>query len=252
MVNSVYSFMRTRTAKTFIQPHAHDRHEFVYFFSGKGTLTIENTNYTFAAGSYYFLTPETTHSELYENTGKSLVLWFNLPENTSISSIVQDNTKLNLDDLSTQIRQELKTRLYGYDLIVDAITAKITVLIGRQQNSKTVNTGYGLQNTLAYIDEYYMTSIKISELAEQCGYSVDHYRVLFKNLTKLNPKDYILAKRLKLAKNLLGKTSLSIAEICRRCGFEYYSQFMKFFTSHIGVTPTEYRKSLPQRNTQQK
>lgn len=87
-----------------------------------------------------------------------------------------------------------------------------------------------------------MTSIKISDLASQCGYSVDHYRLLFKKMTAQNPKDYILSKRLKLAKKLLNESKMTIEDISIQCGFEYYSQFMMFFKNKIGMTPSQYRK----------
>lgn len=242
MIKSAYSFMRTRSAKTHIQSHSHDRYEFVYFFNGKGTLEYENKAFTFTPNSYYLMVPNTLHSELYENTGKSLVLWFNLTEEFSIKSVAQYDIALNLNKLAEQIRQEMHERLHKHDLIIDALMSEITVLVARQQYSKSGDSVHMLQNTINYIDEYYMTAIKISDLAEECGYSVDHYRLLFHKMTKQNPKDYILSKRLKMAKKLLNESRMSISDICFSCGFEYYSQFIIFFKNKMGMTPNEYRK----------
>lgn len=145
MVNSSYSFMRTRKAKTYIQKHMHNRYEFVYFFTGKGLLEFENKLFHFTPNSYYFMRPNVLHSELYENTGKSLVLWFNIPEEFEIKTMAQNDALLNLNSLAEKIRNEMKNNLYRHDLIINALMSEIAVLLARQQYFKTNETGHVLK-----------------------------------------------------------------------------------------------------------
>ena len=43
-----YSFTQKREKKFEIKPHVHDKFEFVYFFSGKGTIKYKNKVFDFA------------------------------------------------------------------------------------------------------------------------------------------------------------------------------------------------------------
>ena len=54
--------------------------------------------------------------------------------------------------------------------------------------------------------------------------------------------DYVIEKRLSLAKNLLRKTDMSIVEIAERSGFSYSSYFVRLFKKKTGITPQQYRE----------
>ena len=45
-----------------------------------------------------------------------------------------------------------------------------------------------------------------------------------------------------MAKRLLVETNNSVSLIAEKCGYENDSYFMRQFKSHIGITPSEYRK----------
>ena len=118
---------------------------------------------------------------------------------------------------------------------------QILTMISRIMHMKTGVSDNGLQDSILYVDQYFMTDIRVDDLAKDCGYSSDHYRFLFKQATGVAPKQYILNKRISLAKKLLKGKDLSISEISVRCGFESYSQFMTFFKKKTGLTPNKYR-----------
>ena len=53
--------------------------------------------------------------------------------------------------------------------------------------------------------------------------------------------DYIIKKRLELAKMLLEQNKLSITMISARVGYNNYSYFTKMFKKMYGMTPREYQ-----------
>jgi AraC family transcriptional regulator len=59
----------------------------------------------------------------------------------------------------------------------------------------------------------------------------------------LAPHQYVIARRLELAKRLLLTTRLNVAEIAWSIGYENISHFRRLFTGHIGVTPGEIRRA---------
>lgn len=236
--------MRSRTAKTKIAMHGHKTYEFVYFFSGRGLLEFDDTSFEFSSGTYYLMQPQKQHSEFYFNTGKSLVIQFDLPADMGLLiPIAQNDVSLNLYPLLERIRNELREKQYGYNDLVEGLTAEIVILLSRQRHVKDKQPDQSLPNVIAYIDEYYMTSLNIKELAAECNYSEDHFRILFNAITGKNPKEYILSKRIKLAKKQLKETKFALKDISENCGFEYYTHFTMAFKKRTGFTPAQYRNA---------
>ena len=164
----------------------------MYFFSGEGTITFNKTKHKFKQGSYYIMKPGTIHSEEHDATGTSLVVWFKPLKELELDNFIQNDSKLNLLPEVLKIKNELEKQAYGYKEAIDIITKEISLYISRQQHTKKSENVHDIQGSIDYIDEYFMTQIKISELADDCSYSEDHFRILFKEKTGLNPKNYML------------------------------------------------------------
>jgi AraC-like DNA-binding protein len=82
---------------------------------------------------------------------------------------------------------------------------------------------------------------KISELAIGSGYSVDHFIRRFRNLKGITPKDFLLAERMNLARNLLRFSGHSVERIAGLCGFSDLFSFSKAFKKRTGVSPRDFR-----------
>ena len=244
MLNILISFMRSRKAQTKVSIHSHKAYEFVYFFSGKGVLEYDENSFEFSKGSYYLMEPEKKHSEFYYNTGKSLVIQFESPEDLPVLSLAQKDDKLNLYPISERIHLELTDQQYGFFSLIQGLTNEIIILLSRQHHAHIQKNDLQLHQAISYIDEYFMTSININEIATECHYSNDHFRILFKNITGKLPKDYIVAKRIKLAKQQLRETDYSLQTIASNCGFEYYTHFTMTFKKKTGFTPGDYRSKF--------
>lgn len=234
-------FFESRMKGFIVSPHAHDRYEFIYFLSGSGQLHFDKQTFHFRKNSYFLMHPHTVHDESYDEASDILVCWFDLPHTFKINSDARQDTTLDIYRLVEQISKELQKHSHGFSRMVNALIEQITVLVSRVQHPDEQDASHILQTSVEYINEYYMTPIKIENLAKTCGYGCDQYRLLFKRITKMLPKEYILNKRLDLAKDFLIKTELSVSEICFRCGFDYESHFSSFFKKTIGVSPLEYR-----------
>ena len=69
-----------------------------------------------------------------------------------------------------------------------------------------------------------------------------HFARQFKAATGLPPHQYVTARRVERAKQLLqGAGGLSLAEVAARAGFSDQSQFTRHFKRHVGVTPGRFR-----------
>lgn len=85
-------------------------------------------------------------------------------------------------------------------------------------------------------------NLQRDELAAMVHVSSGYLGRIFKKQTGLALTDYIIKKRIVVAKQLLVKTSLSITDISARVGITYSSYFTKIFKEQVGLTPQEYRQ----------
>lgn len=93
-----------------------------------------------------------------------------------------------------------------------------------------------------YIDEHLTDKIKRTDVAEHVALSENYLSKLFHRETGYSLSDYILEKRITLAKKLLSQTKLSISDIGAAVGYDASAHFIRMFKREVGKTPKEYRK----------
>lgn len=86
-------------------------------------------------------------------------------------------------------------------------------------------------------------NLQRDELAALVHISPGYLGRIFKKETGMALTDYIIKKRISVAKQLLTKTSLSITSISEKVGISYSSYFTKLFKEQVGMTPQEYRQN---------
>jgi AraC-like DNA-binding protein len=79
-------------------------------------------------------------------------------------------------------------------------------------------------------------------LAGRVALHPTYFSNLFKKTYGISPGRYHLEQRLLLAKNLLRKTKLTLAEISEECGYNDEFFFARTFKKYIGTSPGRYRK----------
>lgn len=67
---------------------------------------------------------------------------------------------------------------------------------------------------------------------------------LFKEHFNITPKQYIISKKIELAKQLLQTPNLSIGSIASLCGFSDVYYFSKVFKMNTDITPSGFKKMI--------
>ena len=99
-----------------------------------------------------------------------------------------------------------------------------------------------IQSAAEYININYYKNISIDFLCNMTGYSPAHLRRLFLKTYSVSPQDYIINKRIEIAKELLEDIpEKTIDEITDLVGISSSSYFCKLFKAKVGCSPTEYR-----------
>ena len=79
--------------------------------------------------------------------------------------------------------------------------------------------------------------LRIDDLAAQVGLSRYHFLRCFKRATGSSPLQYVLARRVEHARQLLSHSEESIAAVAYAAGFSSQSHLNAMFKRHLGVTP---------------
>lgn len=94
-----------------------------------------------------------------------------------------------------------------------------------------------------FIKEHFMEyDISTESIARH--FNIPTYRVskAISDIMGKNYSDYIISLRLQYAKELLSRSNLTVAEICREIGYVSVSYFIKIFKEAEGITPAKYIK----------
>ena len=92
--------------------------------------------------------------------------------------------------------------------------------------------------------------LSLGELARVAALSPFHFARCFKATTGLAPHQYVLARRIELAKRLIMTTSQPVVEVAWSVGFENISHFRRQFAAQVGVVPGVLRRATRQKERQ--
>ena len=84
--------------------------------------------------------------------------------------------------------------------------------------------------------------VTLDMLSTKFFISKSHLCNSFKKTVGITVNEYILHRRIMLAKQLM-ETDTSWMEICHQCGFNSYTSFARCFKKTSGFAPKEYRKN---------
>jgi AraC-like DNA-binding protein len=101
---------------------------------------------------------------------------------------------------------------------------------------------YRIRRALAYIHEHALENPKIDEIARRVGLSRSRFFEQFRRCVGASPQHYIDCMRMTTATRFLSTTDRPLIELADELGFGAHSNFTRFFTQHIGVSPSEFRR----------
>ncbi|MCM2372635.1 AraC family transcriptional regulator [Aporhodopirellula aestuarii] len=101
-----------------------------------------------------------------------------------------------------------------------------------------------LTPAIEFIESNFTQSISMKEMAARAGLSATHFNQRFRELLRMTPTQFLLARRVEHARRLLTQTDYSVADVSNATGFYDQSHFTKRFREVTGLTPLAYRKNF--------
>lgn len=99
-----------------------------------------------------------------------------------------------------------------------------------------------------YITMHIDEEVNRESLAKAVFLTPDYLSRMFKQRTGMGLNEYIVNRRIDLAKQLLVQTDLSVGSIVVQLGYNSFSHFTKVFKQRTGVTPVKYRQKAKEMN----
>jgi len=150
-------------------------------------------------------------------------------------------------ELGASIYKEYQDKNQGYQTMIYSHFMEMVVYLSRQYvivNEHSQDILLHLAKAVSFLEDNYLTPIKLEDLADEAHLSVRHFNRIFKENYETTPINYILQLRLNHACSLLKKSKLCIADIAAESGFEDSNYFSRQFKKFFNITPKEYRKNF--------
>jgi AraC-like DNA-binding protein len=100
-----------------------------------------------------------------------------------------------------------------------------------------------LQEVFRFIEENYVRSISLKDVAQAMGYCPSYLTDLVRRCTGQTVNYWIIKRRIILACNLLKETDRSVNQIALATGYQNEGHFFRQFRQHCGMPPAAWRKS---------
>ncbi|MEY8120474.1 helix-turn-helix domain-containing protein [Falsihalocynthiibacter sp. BN13B15] len=101
---------------------------------------------------------------------------------------------------------------------------------------------FRVRKSLRIIQEKMTEDIEMEHLARSVGLSRPHFFKLFKQYLGVTPNVYMNTLRSERAIEELLNTNKTVTNIAFDLGFSSQASFTRFFSSNVGIAPSEYRR----------
>lgn len=253
-----YTVSRTSIKSHYL--HCHDTYEVYFFISGNVSYLVEGKQYTPTPSSILLLSPNVFHGvrintdEPYErfalhfnprviSAENSSLLLSSFSKKSSSSDIYFENADrynllryfqnlLECKDLSANIQKAI------VNIRVENLLSQILYMSHEiKGTSQEYNNRY-IKNIIEYLNANLTKNLNLDLIAEQFFISKYHLNTIFKKYTGTTVMNYIIHKRIAMARQLLLQ-GIPAFEAAERSGFHDYSVFYRAYKKLYGYSPSQ-------------
>lgn len=247
--------------------HEHEFYEVFFFLSGDVSYSIEGRTYQLRPGDILLTDnrdihkPEVRPGKPYER----YVIWIEPAFLTRVNTMGSDLTRCFTDAsekkykrirpessvmshlkgicekmLRNRDEEEFGSGTLSYIYLVEFLVYLNRAYFATPEDiRKDVTENEKINEVVAYINDNLADDLTLDLLADTCFVSKSHLAHQFKLYTGLTLYQFIIKKRVTVARNMI-REGAPVMEACMRCGFNDYSNFLKAFKREFGRSPKEF------------
>lgn len=248
--------------------HYHNGCEIYLFLQGNTTLYVESNAFPLVRGDLFIFRPDELHRAFCQEDDIYERFTIHLQENflkdlssqqTNLTSCFFDRplgvgNKRHLNEQELQdillllykLGDSIHGNSYGDDILKSAIITELLVRINLlYQQKKESHSNYMpslIKGVMSYIESHLTEEILLQDLSNHLFHNGTYISRKFKEATGITIRQYIVYKRVILAKKLL-TNGVSLTDTCDLSGFHDYSNFNRTFTKQVGCPPGQFQKA---------
>lgn len=249
-----------------IATHFHPEIELQYIFAGGGKYYIKNTIYPLKKGTLLIIKSNEIHRyvpNLKSPWIRKISIIFSPRLFKHFSSYLRNNIPISkfrhsflfsqeeitvIEIILKNILRESTERNRNYRAIILFQLSHLLLTCQRNElpfRSKIVlseKQDKVIKTIFSYLDSHFNSKITVNYLSNVVNLSPNYLSYLFKKITGIRLKEYLLQKRIAEAKIILEKEpQKKIIEISGDVGFDDLSSFNRAFKRINGFSPSQYR-----------
>ena len=157
-------------------------------------------------------------------------------------SVVDNSSYLNT--LLKRVILEVRSKQNGFNTVIKALFTDFLFNLFRKSGDSGLEKKYPeeISSIMEYINANYMKRLHLPDIAEHVHLHHTYVSALFKKHTGLTFSEFLILRRLSVARRLLLETEEKIDEIADSVGFCDLHHFSKVFKAHEGLSPSQYRQ----------
>lgn len=242
--------------------HAHREGHLIFFVGGaKCSLRTGDSVVQFSHLNGAAVSPWEPHSFSLDEEGEALCLTFYIKpmwflENSTSAEFALQFGRANIrvtHKIADRVRRLTALLMEGDAAdVFDALLLDITRISYQQSwqggmpcpemRRLSRFSDYRVRRSLRLMQEQLAEDVEMLELAREVGLSRPHFFKLFKKQMGVTPNLYLSTLRAEQAIEDLLTTEKSVTDIAYDLGFSSQASFTRFFSSNVGISPSEYRR----------
>jgi len=259
--------------------HYHEECQLTYITEGQGVILVADQLEEFKVGDLLLIGKNTPHvflsgKEYYEGNSslhaRAISIFFSkdtfhqvftqIPETAKIEEFLdqarfgiriknQESRKIG-EDLKQMVKLRQVPRVILFMKILDLISrnpnfefisSSIPHVSGREDNVK-------LKKIFDYITNNFEKRITLEEVAGLINLTPTAFCRFFKLRTNKTFSQFLIEVRINQACKMLSNGNFNVTETFFSCGYNNSSNFHRHFRQHTGLTPSEYKDQILNKN----
>ena len=155
-----------------------------------------------------------------------------------------------LEQLAISLAAALRDGTSEDGLYIDTLAQMMAVHLARNHSSQSREprlqisqtiSGNKMRRVIEYIEENLDSDLSLEAMAAEVNLSPIYLARAFKAAVGQSPHQYVLARRVERAKELLRNTEMNVVDVALSSGFSSQSHLSYWFQRYVGVSPAAYR-----------